>query len=344
MVTAARVLDDNSWVKALRSDTYWRKKRKKKVSAKPVINFNQRSSLGRIVRGTRSSGAAPFGKRRRSLTRQRTYSSTYRTVCVRLCDGYYYPISPSTTRGRFNRDSGRCASSCAAPTRLYYHRAAGSASEMVDLSGRKYVRLPTAFLYRTAYNGNCQCRAQPWSKEAKDSHQIYALQKERKKKWRNKKRRRQIAREIKSLRKTIRTAKADRKKAGKAETKTVLSAIDEEERTARLDKYVVTTVATPNAAVIWRGDLAAAVRDDANPKRKAKASKRPKPKLRASIKPRRKAKSRRRISSRVVRRLSRAPRYRLGARVAKKRRAPKRRTAARRASKPNWKQSVWNND
>ena len=33
---------------------------------------------------------------------------TYRTVCVRTCDGYYYPISFSTNASRFREDEMTC--------------------------------------------------------------------------------------------------------------------------------------------------------------------------------------------------------------------------------------------
>ena len=39
-------------------------------------------------------------------------SGTYRTVCVRTCDGYYFPISYSTVPGRFADDQSH-ASACA---------------------------------------------------------------------------------------------------------------------------------------------------------------------------------------------------------------------------------------
>jgi len=37
-------------------------------------------------------------------------STTYRTICVRLCDGYYWPISYATTPESFDRDRQKCES------------------------------------------------------------------------------------------------------------------------------------------------------------------------------------------------------------------------------------------
>src|SRR5205814_1311662 len=40
------------------------------------------------------------------------YSSAYRTLCVRASDGYYFPISFSTTPDHFNADAVTCQSMC----------------------------------------------------------------------------------------------------------------------------------------------------------------------------------------------------------------------------------------
>ena len=38
----------------------------------------------------------------------RAGGGTYRTLCVRTCDGYYFPISFKVTRAKFNTDSIAC--------------------------------------------------------------------------------------------------------------------------------------------------------------------------------------------------------------------------------------------
>ena len=55
--------------------------------------------------------------------------ATYRTLCVRLCDGYYFPVSFSTLPNHFQRDADQCQSQCAAPAELYYHQNPGGAVE-----------------------------------------------------------------------------------------------------------------------------------------------------------------------------------------------------------------------
>jgi hypothetical protein len=106
-------------------------------------------------------------------------AGTYRTVCVRLCDGYYFPINFAVTRDRLQRDSGVCASRCGAQGRLFvHHNPGGSVETMEDLSGRPYRQLRTAFLYRTELVANCKCQPDPWEAAAQDRHRAYALAQE----------------------------------------------------------------------------------------------------------------------------------------------------------------------
>jgi hypothetical protein len=101
---------------------------------------------------------------------------TYRTVCVRLCDGYYFPISFSATPDRFERDRQSCENSCGAQGRLFaYRNPGGEPDDMQDLQGRPYRQLRTAFLYRTEYVADCKCKPHPWEQQAQDQHRLYAL-------------------------------------------------------------------------------------------------------------------------------------------------------------------------
>lgn len=86
--------------------------------------------------------------------------ATYRTVCVRLCDGYYFPVSFSTLPNHFQRDTEACRSKCAAPTELYFHQnPGGSVDQMVSQSSQQpYTSLRTAFRYRKEYVAGCSCK------------------------------------------------------------------------------------------------------------------------------------------------------------------------------------------
>lgn len=102
-------------------------------------------------------------------------SETYRTYCVRLCDGYYWPVNFSTTPDHFNADAETCNASCNSPARLFVHRVPGGGpGTMVSLEGLPYRALKTAFLFRTRYDAQCKCQPQPWEQAAKNRHQYFA--------------------------------------------------------------------------------------------------------------------------------------------------------------------------
>jgi Protein of unknown function (DUF2865) len=86
--------------------------------------------------------------------------ATYRTVCVRLCDGYYFPVSFSTLPTHFERDADACQSKCAAPAELYYHQNPGSGVEQAVSfkSKQNYSSLRTAFRYRKEFVQGCSCK------------------------------------------------------------------------------------------------------------------------------------------------------------------------------------------
>jgi hypothetical protein len=101
--------------------------------------------------------------------------TTYRTLCVRLCDGFYFPISGATPQSRFARDADACNASCGAEARLFYHpNVGGNADTMVDLTGMAYSALPNAFKYRQMLVPSCRCRPQPWSDAELERHRAYA--------------------------------------------------------------------------------------------------------------------------------------------------------------------------
>lgn len=88
----------------------------------------------------------------------------YRTLCVRLCDGFYFPISFATSARFLARDAEQCALSCGTEARLFYYlKPGGSVDTMTDMAGRPYRELPTAFKYRVTLVNGCGCRPQSHS-------------------------------------------------------------------------------------------------------------------------------------------------------------------------------------
>lgn len=111
----------------------------------PTRNFWQDEDTSDRVRGNTFAGL-PF--------------ATYRTLCVRLCDGYYFPVSFSTLPTHFARDADACQSRCAAPTELFFHQnPGGSVAEMVSQKTQTpYKSLRTAFKYRKEFVQGCSCK------------------------------------------------------------------------------------------------------------------------------------------------------------------------------------------
>jgi len=96
---------------------------------------------------------------------------TFRTVCVRTCDGYYFPISYSTAPDRFREDEQTCQRMCpASEVALYtYHNPGEEMAQAVSLGGRLYTELPTAFQYRKSMSPECSCRrsGESWAQTLK---------------------------------------------------------------------------------------------------------------------------------------------------------------------------------
>ena len=187
-----RTADTNDWMDSVRSGHFFgnsssttsratpRPERSERAAHRSPASYSGGSSLG-------LGGARAFGYRSRERdldgeTRSGTEGAmsgggTYRTVCVRLCDGYYWPVSFATTKDRFGRDQQVCERKCSAPSKLYYYPNPGGEPEvMTDLNGEPYSKLTTAFLYRTEYKEDCKCNPQPWEPEALERHRIYALE------------------------------------------------------------------------------------------------------------------------------------------------------------------------
>jgi hypothetical protein len=100
-------------------------------------------------------------------------AGTYRTLCVRTCDGYYFPISYSTVPGKFADDEAMCQRMCPATEAvLFSHRNPGEdVARAVSASGKAYSELPSAFSYRKQFNAACSCRApgQSWAEAMRQS-------------------------------------------------------------------------------------------------------------------------------------------------------------------------------
>jgi hypothetical protein len=94
-------------------------------------------------------------------------SGTFRTVCVRTCDGAYFPVSFATVQARFPDDERTCKALCpATEASLFTYRNPGEdINQAVSVTGQPYSALPNAFKFRSEFNPSCACKAagQTWS-------------------------------------------------------------------------------------------------------------------------------------------------------------------------------------
>jgi hypothetical protein len=82
----------------------------------------------------------------------------YRSVCVRLCDGFFYPIREYAVGSQLTQDAERCQSNCAAPAELYVYRTGREIEQAISLQGSAYMDLPVALKFRKEYVNGCSCK------------------------------------------------------------------------------------------------------------------------------------------------------------------------------------------
>jgi hypothetical protein len=81
-------------------------------------------------------------------------------VCVRLCDGYFFPLS--TGAGDVGAQGAACDRLCPdAPTEVYYRNGADGIEGAVSAHGRPYAALPVSLRYRGVSDNTCACHRNP---------------------------------------------------------------------------------------------------------------------------------------------------------------------------------------
>ena len=88
--------------------------------------------------------------------------NTIRTVCVRMSDAYYWPISYSTTRDYIPQDAAACEAQCPSQkVGLYFYDNPGQQpQQMINAAGQSYSSLPNAFAYRKQFDRTNTCKPQ----------------------------------------------------------------------------------------------------------------------------------------------------------------------------------------
>lgn len=96
-----------------------------------------------------------------STTTISSSEQTFATMCVRKCDGYYFPINPNSKAADLAEDTEICQALCPGQdTELYVFRTPQETpAQMRSLNGQPYTSLANAYLFRQQNNPACSCDA-----------------------------------------------------------------------------------------------------------------------------------------------------------------------------------------
>jgi hypothetical protein len=83
--------------------------------------------------------------------------SSRRPMCVRLCDGFFFPAS--VPAGGAESEEAACSGLCPdAPTEVYYQpNGSDKIEDAFSASGKSYSSLPIALRYRAVQDNTCTC-------------------------------------------------------------------------------------------------------------------------------------------------------------------------------------------
>jgi hypothetical protein len=107
------------------------------------------------------------------------HSGSY-AVCVRTCDGSFFPVSYSGAGSRSDSLEDVCRALCPnADMALYSFPFGGTVDEAASPTGEPYANLPNAGKFEKAYDPNCSCRrkGQTWAEALADAEARYGHEK-----------------------------------------------------------------------------------------------------------------------------------------------------------------------
>ena len=135
------------------------------TAALPKLNDEQPSLydrlFGRRDNGQASGEPASGGELRGAFSARQPY----RALCVRACDGYFFPVAFSSSPLNFTNDQQACEAACpGTETEVYYDEVPDEDGSKMrsGRTGAPYAELPTAFLYKRAgYKRPAACGCNP---------------------------------------------------------------------------------------------------------------------------------------------------------------------------------------
>ncbi len=104
-------------------------------------------------------------------------------VCVRTCDGSFFPVSYSGAGSRADSLEEVCRSLCPnADVQLYSFPLGGTIDQAVSTAGERYVDLPNALKFQQSFDSTCSCRrkGESWAQalaaaEARYGHESHDI-------------------------------------------------------------------------------------------------------------------------------------------------------------------------
>jgi hypothetical protein len=82
-----------------------------------------------------------------------------KAVCVRTCDGFFFPVSYSAHSQNPDRLADLCRAQCpAAETQVFTYSPARDITDAVSINGTPYMSLSNALRYRKTFDAACTCR------------------------------------------------------------------------------------------------------------------------------------------------------------------------------------------
>lgn len=129
----------------------WRRAARKRIDAlkpRPAFSEPAKPPVARRARVELVSLAAANGRR---------------TMCVRTCDGYVFPVGTLHSRSDLAMHQTACSAACPGAETRVYTLAPGQQLENPSnarsiLDGTSYGRMKTAFLFRKAKVASCECQ------------------------------------------------------------------------------------------------------------------------------------------------------------------------------------------
>lgn len=83
-----------------------------------------------------------------------------RAYCVRTCDGFFFPMGPTTSGAARDTQQASCDALCpGAETVLYSVARQGTIEDATNARGQPYTALRTAFRFRQSVERTCSCQA-----------------------------------------------------------------------------------------------------------------------------------------------------------------------------------------